>query len=140
MISFPSHGPIQFLLRSRWLFHLGAAVLTYVFWWSGLTKVFDFSGAQAEMIHFQLNPPTLFALATIVVQLGGSALIIVGSRGAWLGAGALATFTLATIPFAHRFWEMDGMVAFLEKALVQEHITVIGGLVLAAMLAELRRD
>lgn len=131
---------IQSLLRSRWLYHLGAIVLTYVFWWSGLNKVFDFAGAQAEMRHFGLNPPALFALLTILVQLGGSALIIIGSRLAWLGAGALAIFTLATIPLAHRFWEMEGMVAFLEKALVQEHITVIGGLLMAAVLAELRPD
>lgn len=139
MSSNPTH-PIQSLLRARWLYHLGAVILTSVFWWSGISKVFDFAGAQAEMRHFGLNPPTLFALATIAVQLGGSALIIAGSRWAWLGAGALAVFTLATIPLAHRFWEMDGMVGFLEKALVQDHISVIGGLVLAAILAELRHD
>lgn len=130
---------IRMLLRSAWLYHVGAIVLTYVFWWSGLNKVFDFAGAQAEMSHFGLEPPAFFALATIVVQLGGSALIIIGSRWAWLGAGALAAFTLGTIPIAHRYWEMEGTVAFLEQSLVQEHITVIGGLILAAILAEVRR-
>ncbi|MEG0938361.1 MAG: hypothetical protein RSE32_06275 [Comamonas sp.] len=48
-------------------------------------------------------------------------------------------FTLSTIPLAHRFWEMEGMVAFLEKALVQEHISLIGGLAVAAALASMRR-
>lgn len=130
---------IQSVLRSRWLFHLGALVLTFVYWWSGLSKIFDFSGAQSEMAHFGLHPTTLFALSTIAVQLGGSVLLISGSRWAWLGAAGLAVFTLATIPLAHRFWEMEGMVAFLEKALVQEHITVVGGLILAAVAAQLRR-
>ena len=132
--------PIQTLLRSRWLFHVSALVLTFIYWWSGLTKLFNFAAAQAEMSHFGLNPPGLFAALTIAVQLGGSALIITGSRWAWLGAGALAVFTLATIPLAHRFWEMEGLVAVLDQAIVHEHISVIGGLALAAILSDIRRS
>jgi transmembrane protein len=127
-------------LRSRTLFYAGAAAVTFVFWWSGVTKLWDFAGAQAEMTQFGLNPPAFFALATIALQLGGSALVIFGGRYAWLGAGLLAVFTLATIPLAHHFWNMNGDVAFLEKTIAQEHIALIGGLVLAAMLADLRSE
>jgi len=73
------------LLRSRALFYLGTTALTFVFWWSGLTKLWDFAGAQGEMAHFGLNPPALFAALTIVVQLGGSALIVFGRQSAWWG-------------------------------------------------------
>jgi uncharacterized membrane protein YphA (DoxX/SURF4 family) len=131
---------IGVLLQTRWLFYLGAAALTSVFWWSGLTKMWNFTEAQAEMAHFGLKPPGVFALMTIVLQLGGSALVIVGKRWAWLGAGALALFTLATIPLAHDFWHMEGPMAFLEKTMVQEHVSVIGGLILAAILGQLRKD
>lgn len=127
------------LLRSRAFYVLATGALTYIFWWSGLTKLLDWPGAVAEMQHFGLKPAAFFAALTIGVQLVGSALIVSGSRWAWLGAGALATFTLGTIPLAHRFWEMDGMVAMLEKALVQDHISVIGGLAVAAALAHLRQ-
>ena len=127
------------LLQSRVYYTLATALLTYIFWWSGLSKIFDFSGAMAEMEHFGLRPSALFAAATIALQVLGSLAIISASRWAWLGAGALAVFTLSTIPLAHRFWEMEGMVAFLEKALVQEHISLIGGLAVAAALASMRR-
>ena len=127
------------LLQSRVYYTLATALLTYIFWWSGLSKIFDFSGAMAEMEHFGLRPAALFATATIALQVLGSLAIISASRWAWLGAGALAVFTLSTIPLAHRFWEMEGMVAFLEKALVQEHISLIGGLAVAAALASMRR-
>ena len=60
-------------------------------------------------------------------------------RLAWLGAGALAVFTLLTIPVAHRFWELQGDIAFMEKMFVFEHISVVGGLILAGIAAELRR-
>ena len=127
------------LLQSRVYYTLATALLTYIFWWSGLSKIFDFSGAMAEMEHFGLRPAALFATATIALQVLGSLAIISASRWAWLGAGALAVFTLSTIPLAHRFWEMEGMVAFLEKALVQEHFSLIGGLAVAAALASMRR-
>ena len=127
------------LLQSRVYYTLATALLTYIFWWSGLNKIFDFAGAMTEMEHFGLHPAALFAAATIALQVLGSLAIISASRWAWLGAGALAVFTLSTIPLAHRFWEMEGMVAFLEKALVQEHFSLIGGLAVAAALASMRR-
>ncbi len=52
----------------------------------------------------------------------------------------LSVFTLSTIPLAHRFWEMQGLEAFLEQALVQDHLSVIGGLAVAAALAHAYRQ
>ena len=50
----------------------------------------------------------------------------------------LALFTLATIPLAHDFWNMQGQAATLEKLWAQEHISIVGGLILAAIVADLR--
>jgi uncharacterized membrane protein YphA (DoxX/SURF4 family) len=124
----------EVVLQSPWLGYAGAAALTSVFWWSGFVKLVDFAGTQTEMAHFGLNPPFVFALATIALQLGASAVTVFGGRWAWLGAAALALFTLATIPLAHDFWNRTGESAFLEKTIAQEHVSVIGGLVLAAII------
>ena len=130
---------IHHAARARWTYPLLAALLTYIFWWSGLTKLLNFSGATAEMAHFGLQPAALFAALTIAVQLLGSLLVIGGGRWVWLGAGMLAVMTLGTVPVAHRYWEMSGIQAMLEQALVQEHFSVIGGLLLAVVAAEWRR-
>ncbi|MES2183379.1 MAG: DoxX family protein [Pseudomonadota bacterium] len=127
------------LLQSRWAYHASVALLTFMYWGSGFQKLFDFSGTLGEMAHFNLAPPAFFAVATIIVQLAGSALLIAGGRFAWVGAAALAAFTVATIPVAHRFWELEGMAAFLEKMVVLEHITVVGGLFVAAVAASYHR-
>ena len=127
------------LVTSRAFYTVAATALTFIFWWSGITKLLNFPAAMAEMQHFGLTPAWLFAAATVTVQLVGSLLVITASRWAWLGAGALSIFTLATIPLAHRFWELDGTIAMLEQALVQEHISVIGGLAIATALAHLHR-
>lgn len=131
---------IDSVLRSRFSYLSATALLTYIFWWSGLNKVLDFQAAIGEMEHFGLRPAASFAVGTIAVQLAAPLAIVTCSRWAWLGAAVLAGFTLTTIPIAHRFWEMDGMEGFLEKALVQDHMSVIGGLAVAAILAHQRRQ
>ena len=50
-------------------------VLCLPFWWSGLTKLLDFSGGTAEMAALGIEPAWLFSALTIFVQLGGSLLV-----------------------------------------------------------------
>ncbi|MDB5415771.1 MAG: DoxX family protein [Rubritepida sp.] len=132
-----ARSPIASLLESRLLFLLARILLTLPFWLSGIAKVVDFNGATAEMAFFGLNPPVAYAIATIFTQLVGSALVIQG-RHAWLGAGALAIFTALTIPIAHRFWAVEGEMAMIELFFVIEHIGLIGGMMLAAILCHKR--
>jgi transmembrane protein len=121
-------------LRSL-LFYSGAIAVSFMFWSSGIAKLAHFGATLGEMAHFGLNPTWLFAAGTIVIQLAGSALLIFGGRYAWLGAAALALFTLASIPLAHDFWNMPKEIAFGERLIAEEHISVIGGLIVAAVLA-----
>ena len=117
------------------LFTLAARLfLTFPFWASGLAKLIDFNGAVAEMQQFGLKPPALIAALVIFTQLGGS-LLIIANRRAWSGAGALAIFTLLTIPIAHDFWNLKGEAAKMEFFFAVEHVSVIGGLMLAAILS-----
>jgi len=113
---------------------LARIALTFPFWGSGLSKLIDFPAAVAEMEQFDLRPAWLIACLVIFTQLGGS-LLIVANRRAWSGAGALAVFTLLTIPVAHDFWNLRGHAARMEFYIAVEHISVIGGLMLAAILS-----
>lgn len=122
---------IDSLVSSRAFGYLARTILTYMFWASGLAKLIDFNAGVAEMSFFGLEPASLFNIAVIVTQLGGSALII-ANRWTWLGAGALAVFTVLTIPIAHTFWTMQEPLKTLEFYVVMEHITVIGGLMVVA--------
>ncbi|MCQ1837250.1 DoxX family protein [Neorhizobium galegae] len=124
---------INGLLASRSFGILARVLLTFVFWSSGLAKVIDFGGAVAEMERYGVMPTVPMAIAVIIVQLGGCALVISG-RWAWLGAGALGVFTALTIPIAHAFWTMTGEAAFIEMMFTFEHVSLIGGLVMVAIL------
>lgn len=126
---------ITSLTATSWFGYLARITLTFMFWASGIAKLLDFPGAVAEMAHFGLNPPAVFAGATIIVQLVGSALIIL-NRWTRLGAGMLGVFTALTIPIAHTFWSMEEPFKTIEFYVVMEHITVIGALMVVAWKAE----
>lgn len=122
------------ILESRASLLLARIVLTFVFWSSGLAKLFDFGANAAEMEGFGLYPGWLFNSATLLLQIGGSLMIIL-NRGAWLACGALAVFTIFTIPIAHPFWAKEGEEAFRDMTVALEHISLIGGLAIAAILS-----
>ncbi|WP_338662554.1 DoxX family protein [Pararoseomonas sp. SCSIO 73927] len=126
--------PIAAILDSRVLGVLARILLTFPYWGSGLAKLIDFSGAQAEMGMFGLHPTAPFAVAVIITQLVGSGLVIHG-RHAWIGAGALAVFTALTIPIVHHFWSLEGVRGLVAFHTATEHVGMIGGLILGAIQA-----
>jgi uncharacterized membrane protein YphA (DoxX/SURF4 family) len=67
----------------------------------GIDKLLDFAGAVTEVRLLGLAPAAFFAVATIVTELCGSALVLSGVFR-WLGAFWLAAFTLVAI-----FWQID---------------------------------
>ncbi len=127
------------LLRSQWFGLAARAVLTLPYWTSGVFKLFDLPGAVAEAEGLGLHPAPLIVLATVIVQLTGSALLIVG-RWAWLAAGALGIFTAIATLIAHRFWEISDLAErFHVQNTFLEHVGLVGGLILAAIVAERER-
>lgn len=127
---------IRDLLDHAYFLLFARIVLTTLFWSAGIFGLFNFRVIVGEMVTASLPKPELFAVATICVQLVGSALIITNWQElGWLGAGALGVFTLLTIPIGHAFWTYPEPKRTHEFHLVLEHITVVGGLLLAAVLS-----
>lgn len=119
--------PTWFLAR---LLLVGAYLL------GGLIKLADWQGAVAEQAHFGMHPPAFWAALTIVVELVGPVLILTG-RWIWLGAGMLGVFTLLAAFTANAFWTMPaGPERFGATNAFFEHLGLIGGFVLAALVAE----
>lgn len=127
---------IAVFLESKFALISRRVILTCLFWMAGLFGLFNFSVIVEEMTGAGLPLPAVFAVATIACQLIGSALIItnIASLG-WLGAGALGVFTLLSIPIGHPFWTFEEPRATHEFQIALEHITVVGGMLLAAILS-----
>jgi uncharacterized membrane protein YphA (DoxX/SURF4 family) len=112
----------------RWIALL---LLVSAYLQGGLDKAFDFAAAVGEMHHFGLEPAAPLALAVIVLELGASLLILSG-RLRWLGALALAAFTLAATFVANRFWSAPPAERFMLENGFFEHLGLVGGFLLVA--------
>lgn len=119
---------------------LALLALTAAYLQGGFNKLADFPGAVAEARHFGLEPAVFVAAATIALELGASALVLSG-RGRWLGALALAAFTLAATFVANRFWNLpEGQERFMTANAFFEHLGLAGAFVLVAWYDLTRRS
>jgi uncharacterized membrane protein YphA (DoxX/SURF4 family) len=112
------------------------SLLTSAYWTSGLQKLFAFDAATAEAAALGLPAPALAAALTILVQLAVRPRWSRAGRWTWLGAGALGLFTLLATLIAHAFWTYPPAEQARQLATFTEHLGLIGGLALAAVLAE----
>lgn len=97
----------------------------------GIDKLLDFPGAVAEVRHFGLAPAVPIAVATIVTEFAGPALILSG-RLRWLGALWLAGFTAVATVVANRFWELPMPDRQMAANGFFEHLGLVGGFLLVA--------
>ncbi|MCJ8161255.1 DoxX family protein [Acinetobacter zhairhuonensis] len=124
------------ILSSTLFLIVAKIILTFFFWIAGIYGIVNFQEIEKEMKDVQLPYPRFFAVATIFCQLMGSLLIILNPYGfGWIGAGALIIFTLLTIPLGHAFWKFDEPQRTSEFHIALEHISLIGGLMIAAALS-----
>ena len=131
-----AENAVERLLAQPWLALLARIAAALPFLLSGLAKLSDFGGAITEVRgQTGLEPATLFAILVIATQLIGSALLIAGGRFTWIGAGLLAGFTIVATLYAHAFWLKPEAERFLNRNIFFEHISILGGLALAAILS-----
>ncbi|AEG51283.1 DoxX family protein [Sphingobium chlorophenolicum L-1] len=123
--------------RPTWFLARLALVGAYLL--GGIVKLSDWPAAVAEQAHFDMTPPAFWAALTIGIELVGPMLILT-SRLVWLGAGMLGVFTLLAAFTANAFWAMPaGQERFMATNAFFEHIGLIGGFVLVALVAERER-
>jgi uncharacterized membrane protein YphA (DoxX/SURF4 family) len=127
-------GWIAAILSWPWLLPAARIALVSAFLLGGIMKLSDFQGAISEQEHFGLRPGWIWATVTIAVELGGSALVILG-RWAWLGAGGLGSLTAVAMFAANDFWAMTGHDRFMALNSFFEHLGLIAGLVLVSVLS-----
>jgi uncharacterized membrane protein YphA (DoxX/SURF4 family) len=125
---------IRAILSWPWLLPVSRIALVSAFLIGGIQKLLDFPGAVAEQAHFGLQPAWLWAAAAVLIELGGSALVVVG-RWVWLGAGGLGVLTAVAMLRANDFWTRTGHDRFLTVNAFFEHLGLIAGLVLASILS-----
>jgi uncharacterized membrane protein YphA (DoxX/SURF4 family) len=125
---------VRTILRAPLIWPAARLALVSAFLIGGLTKLSDFSAAIAEQEHFGLHPGWLWAALAIIIELGGSALVMLG-RLVWLGAGGLGVLTAIAMLTANDFWHLTGHDRFMALNAFFEHLGLIAGLVIVSIHA-----
>jgi uncharacterized membrane protein YphA (DoxX/SURF4 family) len=123
------------ILSRRWLLPIARVALVSAFLIGGIQKLVDFQAAVAELARFGLQPAWLWAIAAVVVELGGSVLVI-ANRLVWLGAGGLGVLTFVAMLTANAFWLSTGHERLMAMNAFSEHLGLIAGLVIVSICAE----
>jgi uncharacterized membrane protein YphA (DoxX/SURF4 family) len=121
------------ILHWQWVLFAARLALTSAYLLGGLTKLFNFSAAIKEQEHFGFHPGWLWAALTILIEIGGSALVLSGYM-VWLGAGALGCLTAVAMLSADNFWTKLGGERLTQANTFFEHLGLIGGFVLIAFI------
>ncbi len=120
------------LLVAPWVRWVGLLGLCAAYLQGGIDKAMDFNLAIEEMKHFGLSPAGPLAVVVLVLEIGGSIMILAGFYR-WLAAGALGGFTLIATFVASRYWDLPpSPERFMTENSFFEHLGLVGGFLLVA--------
>jgi uncharacterized membrane protein YphA (DoxX/SURF4 family) len=103
--------------------------LSLVFLWSGVSKLVDPVRGRAEIAAMGLPLPPLFLAATIICQIGGGLMVLVGFLPR-LGALALLAFTITATLLGHNPIHASGAEREQRMTTSLEHLAIVGGFIL----------
>jgi putative oxidoreductase len=109
-------------MRDASITALGRLFLALLFLLSGISKLTSAAATTAYIASAGLPLPGVAYVLTVIVEIGGGLLLLVGLQ-ARLAAAVLAVFTLAAAVFFHHdFADQNQMIHFLKN------VAITGGL------------
>lgn len=108
---------------------IGRWLIAYVFLPAGIGKIGGFAQTASYIASKGLPLPEAGAVLAILVEVLGGLALVFGFGTRW-AAIALAIFTLAGGLIFHNYWAMPANMQMLQKIIFDEHLGLIGGLLL----------
>ena len=111
---------------------VGRILVGLIFLVAGVRKLMGFAGTVAYLAKVGFPAPEVMALIAIIIEIGGSLLLIVGWRTRW-AAWLLVLFVVVAAFAAHRFWEINDAAQFSNQMNhFLKNLSIIGGLLYVA--------
>ena len=106
---------------------IGRILLSAIFILAGLNKITGFDGTANYMASKGLPMTEVLLVLTIVIELGGGILLLVGWHARW-AATALFLFIIPVTFIFHPFWSMDGQEAVAQYHKFMKNLAIMGGM------------
>lgn len=110
---------------------IGRFLIVVLFLPAGISKLTGFDGTVGYFSSIGIAMPAIAVVATIVVEVIGSLLLLVGYKTRMVAFG-LAIFTLVASITGHAYWATPSEHAYVAQLLFFKNIAVIGGLLVLA--------
>lgn len=113
---------------------LGRSLLALIFIFAGFHKLTGFEGTAGYMASHGLPLPQVLLVATIVIELIGGLMILLGWQ-ARLAAAAIFLFLIPTTLVFHAFWSVnpaDAMLLQNQMNHFMKNVAIMGGMLYVA--------
>jgi putative oxidoreductase len=109
---------------------VGRILLAIIFIKSGFGKITGFEGTAAYMASKGLPMVQLLLIGTIVIELLGGIMLVVGYKARW-AALAIFLWLIPTTFIFHAFWGIaDAKEAGMQQIQFLKNITIMGGMLM----------
>jgi putative oxidoreductase len=109
---------------------IGRVLVVILFLFSGWGKFSGLEGTAAYIASKNLPMPMVLAVASGVVELAATILVIIGYRARW-AALVLAIFTIMAALLFHNYWTIEDAAARSEQYLnFWKNVGIMGGLLM----------
>ena len=106
---------------------LGRCLLGLIFILSGSGKLMDFTATAGYMASKGLPLPELLLIPTLLIELGGGLLLVLGYQTRW-AALALFLFVIPTTLIFHNFWAVAADQVHNQQIHFEKNLAIMGGL------------
>jgi len=107
----------------------GRILISLIFLMSGLSKIGGFAGTAGYMASKGIPMANIALALTIIIEVGGAAMIILGYK-ARLGAAALLLWMIPVTLIFHNFWAAAEAAKQTEMIMFMKNISMMGGMLL----------
>jgi len=119
----------QFSTQYDWAALVGRILLALIFIMSGFNKISGFEGLAGSIASKGLPMPQALAAATILVELGGGMLLVVGWKARW-AALAIAGFCVLSAFIFHNYWTFPPEQRMNQFNNFWKNIAIAGGMLM----------
>jgi putative oxidoreductase len=106
---------------------VGRVLIAVLFILAGFGKLMGFDGAVKTIAGAHIPMPEVAAVITIIIELGGGILLVLGWKARW-AALAIAVFTVIASFIFHAFWSVPADQVMMQRTDFLKNLSIIGGL------------
>ena len=106
---------------------VGRLLIASIFLISGFNKVLGFAATAGFMTSKGLPVADALLVATILIEIGGGLMLVVGWQARW-GATALLLWMIPVTYVFHAFWAVPEAEVRMQTIQFQKNLAIMGGL------------